>query len=99
MTAALTDATWHEASGVLALVWDDGCQARLSAARLRAACKCAGCEQLRRNGRPPQAPAGTALAQINPIGQMGVQLVFADGHDRGIYPWPYLHQLSLEACA
>jgi DUF971 family protein len=25
-----------------------------------------------------------------------VQLVFSDGHDRGIYPWPYLHQLALE---
>lgn len=90
------DITWHAASGVLAVGWDDGSESRLSAAHLRAACKCAGCESQRRAGQPPAAPAGTALAQINPIGAMGVQLVFSDGHDRGIYPWPYLHQLSRE---
>jgi hypothetical protein len=26
----------------------------------------------------------------------GLQLIFSDGHDRGIYPWPYLAQLAPE---
>lgn len=34
------------------------------------------------------------LAAINNMGY-GVQLVFSDGHDRGIYPWVYLYQLNL----
>ncbi|MBX3626495.1 MAG: DUF971 domain-containing protein [Rhizobacter sp.] len=91
------DLVWHEASGQLELAWADGRRVAFSSARLRAACKCAGCEKRRRDGQPPQAPAGIALAQIHPIGDMGVQLVFSDGHDRGIYPWPYLHQLAMEA--
>ena len=48
---------------------------------------------------PLTAPAQTALTQINPIGEMGVQLVFSDGHDRGIYPWPYLHELTEDLSA
>jgi DUF971 family protein len=26
----------------------------------------------------------------------GLQLIFSDGHERGIYPWPYLAQLTPE---
>jgi DUF971 family protein len=26
----------------------------------------------------------------------GLQLIFSDGHDRGIFPWPYLAQLAPE---
>ena len=94
-----TDLVWHQASGMLELAWPDGRRSRLTAPRLRSACKCAGCEQGRRTGRPPIAPADTALTDIRPVGESGVQLVFSDGHDRGIYPWPYLHQLALEPCA
>ena len=90
------EVVWHQASGVLQLGWADGQQARFSAPTLRSACKCAGCEKRRRDGHLPAAPADTALTGIHPIGEFGLQLVFSDGHDRGIYPWPYLHQLALE---
>jgi DUF971 family protein len=93
--AVPTEVVWHETSGLLEMGWADGRHAKFTAARLRSACKCSGCEKRRRDGNAPQAPAGVSLTQINPIGDMGVQLVFSDGHDRGIYPWPYLHQLSL----
>jgi len=85
----------HEASGQLELRWSDGVQAHLSARSLREACKCAACENTRRAGRPFVAAAATALTQLNPIGEFGLQLIFNDGHDRGIYPWPYLHELSV----
>jgi DUF971 family protein len=88
---------WHEASGQLELQWDDGVQARLGSRTLREACKCAACENRRRAGRPFVAAEATALTQLNPIGEFGLQLIFNDGHDRGIYPWPYLHALSLHA--
>ena len=95
--AVPTDLVWHEASGQLELAWAGGRRVTLSSARLRCACKCAGCEKRRRDGQPLTAAPDTTLTQIHPIGDMGVQLVFSDGHDRGIYPWPYLHQLALEA--
>ncbi|GAB4557131.1 MAG: DUF971 domain-containing protein [Rhizobacter sp.] len=88
---------WHEASGQLELQWDDGVQAWLGSRELREACKCAACENTRRAGRPFVAAEATALTQLHPIGEFGLQLIFNDGHDRGIYPWPYLHALSLHA--
>jgi len=34
-----------------------------------------------------------AITDIKPVGNYAVQLVFSDGHDTGIYSWPYLHEL------
>ncbi|HYQ49053.1 MAG TPA: DUF971 domain-containing protein, partial [Pseudomonas sp.] len=33
------------------------------------------------------------IERVEPQGY-GVQLVFSDGHERGIYPWPYLRELG-----
>ena len=42
-----TQVVWHQASGMLQLGWADGRDARFTAAQLRSACKCAGCEKRR----------------------------------------------------
>ena len=88
------DVTLHQATGRLDVLWSDGLLARLDGAQLRQACRCSACESARRAGHPPTAPDDAAVASLQPIGEMGLQLVFKDGHDRGIYPWAYLHQLS-----
>jgi len=88
------DVTLHQATGRLDVLWSDGLLARLEGAQLRQACRCSACESARRAGHPPTAPADAAVASLQPIGEMGLQLIFKDGHDRGIYPWAYLHQLS-----
>jgi prepilin-type processing-associated H-X9-DG protein len=88
--AAITD---HAASAVLEIAWPDGRVDRLPHAVLRAACRCAACEQQRRRGTPPVEDPAARLAGITPYGD-GLNLVFADGHARGLYPWPYLRQLS-----
>lgn len=88
---------FHATSGALALHWQDGLEVRLEGPYLRAACKCAECEQQRRDGR--QATAGTALLQaLQPVGEHGVALRFSDGHARGIYPWAYLRRLAEDPC-
>jgi DUF971 family protein len=87
--------TLHAATGRLEVLWSDGARASLSGPALRAACRCAACESLRRADRAVQPVAGTAISHLQPVGDMGLQIVFNDGHDRGIYPWPYLHQLSM----
>jgi DUF971 family protein len=84
----------HERSGALSLGWADASSALLSGHRLRAACRCAGCEQARRLGAAPAADAGVKLQRISPIGEFGLQLHFSDGHERGIYPWAYLRELA-----
>lgn len=88
------DVTLHQASGRLDVLWSDGLLAHLTGARLRAACRCSGCESQRRAGNPPVAAEGITATQLRPVGDMGLQILFNDGHDRGIFPWSYLHELS-----
>ena len=33
---------------------------------------------------------------IEPVGNYAIRIAFDDGHDSGIYAWPYLHELSTE---
>jgi prepilin-type processing-associated H-X9-DG protein len=84
----------HQASGVLELTWQDGSVSRLPHALLRSSCKCAGCEQARRHGHLLPPTEGIRIADITPVGDKGLNLAFSDGHARGIYPWPYLHDLT-----
>lgn len=85
----------HQASGVLELAWDDGATMRLPHALLRASCRCGGCEQARRSGTPTPAPdRHLRLVELLPVSDKGVNLVFSDGHARGIYPWDYLRSLG-----
>lgn len=73
----------------LRLRWPDG-DTELPAARLRAACRCGGC----RAGRHRSDDVAVQLTDARPVGQYALQLVFSDGHDRGIYPWVWLRELA-----
>ncbi|BAU74950.1 DUF971 domain-containing protein [Metapseudomonas furukawaii] len=83
----------RSAADQLRLEWPDGQVTELSHIRLRAACPCSQCRAARLQGRIDTAPSEVRLRAINPQGY-GVQLVFSDGHDRGIYPWSYLRGLA-----
>lgn len=61
--------------------------------RLRGACPCAKCRAARIQGRIALVDADVELIAMNPMGY-GLQMVFSDGHDRGIYPWIYLRELQ-----
>ena len=37
-----------------------------------------------------------AIQRIEPVGNYAVRIVFDDGHDTGIFTWPYLHRLAHE---
>jgi DUF971 family protein len=89
------DVVHHQASGQLALHWNDELQARLDSYTLRSACRCAACEKMRRAGSGPTASSAVQLTELIALGSLGLQLRFDDGHDRGIYPWSYLYELSL----
>ncbi|MBN3729063.1 gamma-butyrobetaine hydroxylase-like domain-containing protein, partial [Burkholderia sp. Ac-20379] len=47
----------------------------------------------RQAGEPVVKDAEVSVTDIRPMGY-GVQLVFDDGHDRGIFPWQFLAALS-----
>ena len=81
----------------LRLQWPDG-SADLGATLLRDACRCGPCRARALRGDPPGDPA-VELTHAEPVGAYAVQLIFSDGHDRGIYPWALLHELSNVATA
>src|SRR5438046_1455839 len=67
---------------------------RLSAPRLRAACRCAHCIRARIDGVFAQAFDGIAITHIAPIGDYAINIGFSDGHARGIYPWNLLLEIA-----
>ncbi len=77
----------------LRIRWDDGVEQCITFTRLRGACPCSQCRAARLQGRIDLVPAAVVLQELNLQGY-GVQLVFDDGHDRGLYPWAYLRELG-----
>ena len=97
MTAAalLPETIENEAAiGVLVLRWPDGSVTPFTHAQLRAACPCSTCRAQRRAGDTVEAPAGVRLAAIEPVGAYALNLVFDDGHGKGIYPFVFLAEMA-----
>lgn len=38
--------------------------------------------------------SGVTIQKIEPVGNYAVKLVFSDGHDTGLFTWPYLYDLA-----
>lgn len=78
----------------LALTWPDCGVRRLGAELLRRASRAA--TEIRRqvDGIELVVPLGLHVVSIEAIGSYALRLSFSDGHDRGIYPWPYLRELA-----
>lgn len=77
----------------LVIYWQDGQEHSISYQQLRAACRCASCRADRTSGKISLIPADLQLEKINNLGQ-GLQFIFSDGHQRGIFPWQYLYELG-----
>lgn len=93
MTAIPTELRYHQDARELELVYADGCY-RLSAEFLRVYSPSAevrghgvGQEVLQTGKRL------VAITGIEPVGNYALKLVFSDGHNTGLYTWPYLGEL------
>lgn len=75
------------------LAWPER-KLRFDFAELRRHCRCADCTAKRRAGGQVEAAADVDIVAINPLGAGALQFVFSDGHERGIYPWPYLAEIA-----
>jgi len=78
-----------QGNGTLRLNWSDGRVQLLDHAHLSRHCPCSQCRAFRLKGMKPVVAPSIRVVQVNPQGY-GLQLVFSDGHERGIYPWAYL---------
>ena len=93
-------------SEALAIRWKDGRESRFALTDLRRNCPCAGCAAAREaSGTEPERPrillelpvlnqaAATDQAQrLEPVGRYGIRIVWADGHDTGIYTFERLRR-------
>ena len=78
--------------GQLQVQWLEGPQV-LDHVRLRGACPCSRCRAARLQGVIALVAQDVRVVRVVHQGY-GLQLVFSDGHDRGIFPWSYLRGLG-----
>lgn len=88
--------------GTATIEWSDGRAFTLPLAELRRLCPCATCNDVRQqqqdnlfhvlSGAEPSAE----LAGMDQVGGYAVRFRWSDGHDTGIYSYPYLRQLCDE---
>jgi DUF971 family protein len=88
----------NKTARTLTVHWHDGRVDEFSGSTLRAACPCSACRRIRLQGGTIAAPDDVVVFSIQPMAY-GMQLVFSDGHERGIYPWAYLDTLAARALA
>jgi DUF971 family protein len=74
--------------------WPGSAEVRIEAAVLWAECPSALGRRRRLDGTHADLPRGLAIVGVKPIGNYAVNIVFSDGHDRGVYPWALLAALA-----
>lgn len=78
----------------LVMTWPGGETYRLGAEQLRHASRAASEIRRQIDGIELNLPSGLRVDGYEPVGNYALRLIFSDGHDRGIYPWPYLRELA-----
>ena len=86
--------TTNDTAQQLLVDWEDGSQTCLSATFLRQEAKDAWSIRERIDHGHVHVEPGIAITGLFQIGANGVNIHFSDGHDRAIYPFPYLRELS-----
>ena len=77
----------------LEIVWQNGDIARVSGDDLRRYCACSSCRARHLLGVRLVTESGE-VTRVNLVGSTALQVVFADGHDRGVFPWPYVNAIA-----
>ena len=80
--------------------WQDEPIIVLTIGELRFLCPCANCVSEINGARiikRDDVATDITLVDMQPVGNYAYRLLFSDGHDSGIYPLKYLHQLCAEA--
>ena len=92
---APTDIKLHRKSATLELTYAGGASIILPAELLRVLSPSA---EVRGHGKGQEVlqtgKRHVKIANLEPVGNYGVKLIFDDGHDTGIYSWTYLAELG-----
>ena len=75
--------------------WSDGRRSTYTTPQLRGMCPCARCVNELTGVRmhdPRSVPPDLVHTDVRMVGNYAISLRFSDGHDTGIYPFPYLRE-------
>ena len=85
-------------NGLMRIVWADERACLYSLPDLRRRCPCAGCSG--EGGRAGLVNAETVFTQrqvtledVRPLNRFGLQFIWGDGHDDGLYSYAFLRDL------
>jgi DUF971 family protein len=78
----------------LVATWSDGGETVLAAKTLRQACHCSQCTARQARGEPIAIATDVSITTLTLIGSYAVNIIFSDGHSRGIFPWTLLRTLA-----
>jgi DUF971 family protein len=85
----------------LAIKWEDGTESYIPIDRLRRACPCAACKgevdimgNLYKGPEQKLPPQAFLLRALTPVGTYGLQPVWGDGHNSGIFSFEYLRKVA-----
>lgn len=84
-----------ESRSFLRIEWSDGRKVELTAPSLRDLCQSAKSKRLAVQGLSVPAAEDLKIEDASLIGRYGINIVFSDGHDRGIYPWVMLREYAV----
>lgn len=78
----------------LVVAWPDGTRSQLDARYLRRSARDAVSRRAMIDHGEISAPPGLMITALEPVGHGAVNIVFSDGHNRAIFPYPYLRTLA-----
>jgi DUF971 family protein len=78
----------------LIIIWNDDSINSISLLKLRKLCPCATCLTEKENQSPTYIPLFAEnqikIKNINQVGNYAISILWQDGHNTGIYEFPYL---------
>ncbi|MBO6919870.1 MAG: DUF971 domain-containing protein [Rhizobiaceae bacterium] len=83
-----------EGHKTLFITWSDGDESTVTAKHLRENAQDAISKRARFDGKENPVPADIQITDISVLGHASLNIKFSDGHDRAIYPFGYLKELS-----
>ncbi len=105
--ADIAEADLNAAGDTLQVRWTDGHDSAYPLKYLRSECPCASCraERTEQKANPLHvlkvAPSARAaqMAGVEPVGRYGMRILWADGHQAGIYTFEHLRRICpCDAC-
>jgi DUF971 family protein len=85
----------------LAIKWNDGQETFIPLETLRRSCPCAGCKgemdvmgNLHKGPEIKMTPRSFILLRVDTIGGYGLQPMWGDGHNSGIFPFAFLRKIA-----